>query len=244
MRWGIAEDRAVVELEGDVFSEYGATNRIHAHDEIRLLAPVAPSKIVALGTNFAAHAEEMGRELPSEPKIFLKAPSALVGSDEPIVLPAVEGPVEHEAELAVVVGRTARRVAPGDALAHVFGYTCFNDVTARRLQAIDGVFARAKGFDTFAPCGPWIETETHWEGLTVEGLVNGDLRQRAPATSMVFPVPEALAFISSVMTLLPGDLIAMGTPEGVGPLTPGDEVEVRIDGVGSLVNPVEADEGT
>jgi len=242
-RWGIAEAQAVVELEGDIFADYGATSRIHPLDEIRLLAPVTPSKIVALGTNFVDHAREMGRELPREPKIFLKAPSALVGPGAPIVLPEVEGPIEHEAELAVVIGRRARRVPPERALEHVFGYTCFNDVTARRLQAIDGVFARAKGFDTFAPCGPWIETEIHWERLVVEGWVNGRLRQRAPMGEAVFSVPAALAFISKVMTLMPGDLVSMGTPEGVGPLAAGDEVEVRIEGIGSLVNPVEAEAG-
>lgn len=241
IHWGIAEARAVVEVEGDVFGDYGATSRIHPLEDIRLLAPVAPSKIVALGTNFVAHAHEMGRELPAEPKIFLKAPSALIGTGAPIVLPEVEGPVEHEAELAVVIGRTARRVAPERALDHVFGYTCLNDVTARRLQAIDGVFARAKGFDTFAPCGPWIETDAHWEPLVVEGWVNGQLRQRAPLTDTIFPVPVALSFISNIMTLLPGDVISMGTPEGVGPLAAGDEVEVRIEGVGSLVNPVESE---
>lgn len=241
IRWGIAEAQAVVELEGDVFSDYGATSRIDPLEEIRLLAPVVPSKIVALGTNFVAHAHEMGRDLPSVPKIFLKAPSALIGPGAPIVLPEVEGPVEHEAELAVVIGRRARRVSPEQALDHVLGYTCLNDVTARRLQAIDGVFARAKGFDTFAPCGPWIETEVHWASLVVECWVNGQLRQRAPMAEAIFGVPAALAFISGIMTLMPGDVISMGTPEGVGPLLAGDRVEVRIEGVGSLENPVEAE---
>jgi 2-keto-4-pentenoate hydratase/2-oxohepta-3-ene-1,7-dioic acid hydratase in catechol pathway len=237
-RWAIAEAEALVEIEGDVFARYGATSRIWSLDEVELLAPVAPSKIVCLGTNFADHAAEMGKPLPAEPKIFLKAPSALLGPGRPIELPQVEGSIEHEAELGVVIGKRARHLTPDQALGCVFGYTCFNDVTARRLQAVDGVFARAKGFDTFAPCGPWIQTDLDWRELVIEGLVNGRQRQHAPAGSMIFSVPVALAFISRIMTLLPGDLVAMGTPEGVGPLQPGDEVEVRIAGIGSLVNPV------
>ena len=241
IRWGIAEAEAVVEIEGDVCGRYGATDRIHDLRQVRLLAPVAPSKIVALGTNFKAHATEMGKALPAEPKIFLKAPSALIGPGAAIELPQVEGPVEHEAELAVVISRRARHVSEQTALEYVLGYTCFNDVTARRLQAIDGVFARAKGFDTFAPCGPWVQTDMLWQDLVVEALVNGDLRQRGPLSDAIFGVPAAIAFISRVMTLEPGDVIAMGTPEGVGPLEPGDTVEIRIEGLGSLENPVVAE---
>lgn len=237
-RWGIAQPAAVIEIEGDVFGRYGATDRIHALDAIELLAPAEPSKIVALGTNYADHAHELGRPLPVEPKIFLKAPSALIGPGAAIELPPVEGAVEHEAELALVIGRRARHLDPLHALEHVLGYTCFNDVTARRLQAVDGVFARAKGFDTFAPCGPWLETDLHPAELWLECRVNGELRQRERTAEMIFAVPEALAFISSIMTLLPGDLVAMGTPAGVGPLEPGDEVEVRIHGIGRLRNPV------
>lgn len=239
-RWGIAQPAAVIEIEGDVFGRYGATDRIHPLDAVELLAPAEPSKIVALGTNYADHARELSRPLPAEPKIFLKAPSALIGPGAAIELPPVEGAVEHEAELALVIGRRARHLDPLRALEHVLGYTCFNDVTARRLQAVDGVFARAKGFDTFAPCGPWLETDVHPAELRLEGRVNGELRQRARTADMIFAVPEALAFISSIMTLLPGDLVAMGTPAGVGPLEPGDEVEVRIDGIGRLRNPVVA----
>jgi 2-keto-4-pentenoate hydratase/2-oxohepta-3-ene-1,7-dioic acid hydratase in catechol pathway len=240
-RQGIMEKEAVVEVEGDPFGRYGATSRIFSRAEISLLPPVLPSKIVALGTNFRPHAEEMGREIPKEPKIFLKAPSALIGHRQAIRLPKVPGPIEHEAEVALVIGRVARYVAEDRAIDFVFGYTCFNDVTARELQRRDGVFARAKGFDTFAPAGPWVETEVLWENLEVEGWVNGEMRQRGALMDLVFPVPRVIAFVSSIMTLLPGDMISLGTPAGVGPLLPGDRVEVRVKGIGVLENPVEAE---
>jgi 2-keto-4-pentenoate hydratase/2-oxohepta-3-ene-1,7-dioic acid hydratase in catechol pathway len=242
-RWGILEGEQLVELEGDLFAGYAATERLHPRAEVQLLCPVAPSKIVALGTNFRDHAVEMAKALPVEPKIFLKAPSALVGPGEPIRLPAVPGNIEHEGELAVVLGRRLCDASPETARAAVLGYSCFNDVTARALQRLDGVFARAKGFDSFAPLGPWIETEAVPEELTIECWVNGALRQRGEMAQAIFSVPVALAFISRVMTLLPGDVVAMGTPAGVGPLVPGDRVEVRIEGVGRLENPVTRREG-
>jgi 2-keto-4-pentenoate hydratase/2-oxohepta-3-ene-1,7-dioic acid hydratase in catechol pathway len=237
-RWGLVEGDALLELEGDLFSGYAASSRLHALAEVRLLCPATPSKIVALGTNFRAHAVEMERPPPDEPKIFLKAPSALIGPGEPIRLPAVPGPFEHEAELAVVLGRRIFQASPREARAAVFGYACFNDVTARALQRKDGVFARAKGFDTFAPLGPWLETDVVAEELVVEGWVNGERRQRGEMRAALVSVPEALSFISGVMTLEPGDVVAMGTPAGVGPLEPGDRVEVRIEGIGRLSNPV------
>ncbi len=238
-RWAILEGEVLLELEGDPFSGHTATGRRHPLGAVRLVCPAAPSKIVALGTNFRDHALEMKKALPVEPKIFLKAPSALVGPDEAIRLPPVTGPFEHEAELGVVLGRRLCDASPEAARAAVLGYTCINDVTARALQRLDGVFARAKGFDTFAPLGPWIETDVDPGALVVEGWVNGERRQRGEMAQAIFPVPEALAFISRVMTLLPGDVVAMGTPAGVGPLEPGDRVEVRIQGVGVLSNPVE-----
>ena len=237
-KWGIVEQDAIVEVEGDIFGRYGATKNIYSSDEVRLLAPVEPSKIIGLGSNFPKHAVEMGKTPATHPKIFLKPPSALTGQHSPIRLPEVEGAIEHEAELAVVIGRKAHKVSQSEALDYVLGYTCFNDVTARHYQRIDGLYARAKGFDTFAPCGPWIQMDAHWEDLRIECWVNGQRRQQGELKDALTTVPMAIEFISNIMTLYPGDLIAMGTPEGVGPLQTGDEVEVRIDAIGSLTNPV------
>ncbi len=237
-RYGIVEGQAVVEVEGDIFERYGATSQIYPIDEIELLAPVEPSKIVALGTNFHLHAKEMGREVPDEPKIFLKPPSALIGHQATIVLPKVPGRIDHEAEVAIIVKRLAKNVSAEEALDYVLGYTCFNDVSARALQEKDGVFARAKGFDTFAPAGPWLQTDLVWEKLEVEGWVNGERRQHGALSDLIFGVPQVIAFVSRVMTLLPGDMIALGTPVGVGPLADGDRVQVKINGLGTLENPV------
>ncbi len=238
--YGIVEGQAVVEVEGDIYAGYGATSQIHPLAEVELLPPAVPSKIVALGANFRPHAEEMGHALPTEPKIFLKPPSALLGHGGIIRLPPVEGAIEHEAEIVVVMGSTARHLSPDQVMDHVLGFTCFNDVTARALQKKDGVYARAKGFDTFAPTGPWIETDLVWESLTVEAWVNGSLRQKGALSDLVFSVPEVLSFISRIMTLVPGDMIALGTPSGVGPLRAGDQVQVVAEGIGSLENTVAA----
>lgn len=204
----------------------------------RLCAPVSPSKIVCVGRNYAAHARELGSEVPDEPLLFLKPPSALIGPAAAIELPPASRRVEHEAEVGVVIGSRLRGANAEQARAAIFGITCVNDVTARDLQRKDVQFTRAKGFDTFCPVGPWIETDVALESLRVTGRVNGTLRQQAPVTDMVFSIPELVAFISAVMTLEPGDLIATGTPEGVGPLTPGDAVEVEVSGVGVLRNRV------
>ena len=205
-----------------------------AWSEAELLCPVVPSKIVCVGRNYAAHARELGNEPPREPLLFLKPPSSLVGPGESVILPPASARVEHEAELGVVIGKKARDVGPERALAHVFGYTCVCDVTARDLQRKDGQWTRAKGFDTFCPAGPWIETELDAAKALVECVVNGDVRQQGSTASMVFDVPTLVSYVSRVMTLEPGDLIATGTPEGVGPLAPGDALEVRIEGVGAL----------
>ncbi|NMB76049.1 MAG: fumarylacetoacetate hydrolase family protein [Myxococcales bacterium] len=237
---GLLEGDAIIELEGDIFGGYAATSRVHPLAQTALLPPVVPQKIVALATNFIPHAAEMKKAVPDEPRLFLKAPSALIGHRAPIRLPPHVGSVEHEAEAAVVIGKRARAVREEEALSVVFGLTAFNDVTARELQRRDGVFGRAKGFDTFAPCGPWIDTEALWDELLLECRVNGELRQSARLCEMIFPLPRIIAFVSRVMTLEPGDLIALGTPAGVGPLQDGDTVEVLLEGVGALVNPVRA----
>jgi 2-keto-4-pentenoate hydratase/2-oxohepta-3-ene-1,7-dioic acid hydratase in catechol pathway len=228
-------------VEGDIFGGWkaGATIASNGH---RLLAPLVPSKIVAIGRNYKDHAAELGNPLPVEPMIFLKPPSAIVGPDEPIVMPAGVGRVDHEAELGVVIGTRARHVKEQDASRYVFGLTCVNDVTARELQKKDIQFTRAKGFDTFAPIGPCIVTGLDYhapDGLLVEGYVNGERRQTGSTKSLIFPIDQLIAFVSAVMTLLPGDIISTGTPAGVGPMQAGDSVTIKVAGVGELTNPVQ-----
>lgn len=199
---------------------------------------ITPSKIVCVGRNYAAHAKEMGNEVPSVPLLFLKPPSAVIGSGEPILLPKESAQVEYEAEIGVVVGRRIRRVSEGEAEGAIAGYVCANDVTARDLQRTDGQWARAKGFDTFCPAGPAMRSGLDWRTLEVIGRVNGEERQRARTADMHFRIPALLAYISQAMTLEPGDLVLTGTPAGVGPLRAGDVVEVEVPGIGVLRNPV------
>lgn len=206
------------------------------------MSVVHPSKIVCVGRNYAAHAKELGNELPKAPMLFFKPPSALIGPGEVIVLPAVSQQVEYEAEVGVVIGRQARRVSVDDAMRYVRGFTCGNDVTCRDLQKPDGQWGRAKGFDTFCPVGPRVAEGLAWEELEVVGRVNGVERQRAPVRDMIFSIPVLIAYISGIMTLEPGDLILTGTPSGVGPLADGDVVEIEIPGVGILSNPVRSEE--
>lgn len=200
-----------------------------------------PSKIVCVGRNYAAHAKELGNEVPERPLLFFKPPSALVGPGEAIVLPAASSRVEHEAEIAVVVGKRLHRADLAEAERAIGGITCLNDVTARDLQKTDGQWTRAKGFDTFCPVGPRVAANLDWRELEVIGRVNGEERQRGRTAEMHFSIPDLLSFISGVMTLEPGDLIATGTPAGVGPLADGDVVEVEIPGVGILSNPVRSE---
>jgi 2-keto-4-pentenoate hydratase/2-oxohepta-3-ene-1,7-dioic acid hydratase in catechol pathway len=203
-----------------------------------LLPAFEGSKIVGIGSNYRDHALEMGKPVPTVPKLFLKAPSSVLAHEGAIALPPSTQRVDHEAELGVVIGRTCSRVRVEDALAYVFGYTCVNDVTARDLQREDGAVARAKGFDTFCPVGPAVVTGLDPRALEVGCRVNGVVRQSGSTASMVFQVAELIAFTSSVMTLQPGDLIATGTPAGVGPLSAGDVVEVEVEGIGRLRNHV------
>ncbi len=237
-RFGRLEGEEVILLDGFPAPEARETGVRLPLSAVELLAPTEPSKIVALGLNYRDHARELGMPLPEEPLIFLKPPSAVIGPEEEIVLPRQSKRVDHEAELAVVIGRRAKDVRPEEALDYVLGYTCFNDVTARDLQQKDGQWTRAKSFDTFAPVGPWIETDLDPSDLRVEARVNGQVRQRSSTRELVFSVPEIISFVSSIMTLLPGDLIATGTPPGVGPLAPGDLVEIEIEGIGVLRNRV------
>jgi 2-keto-4-pentenoate hydratase/2-oxohepta-3-ene-1,7-dioic acid hydratase in catechol pathway len=200
-----------------------------------------PTKIVCVGRNYAEHAKELGNAVPERPLLFFKPPSALIGPGEAIVLPAASSRVEHEAEIGIVIGRRLRHASPAVAEAGIGGFTCVNDVTARDLQKTDGQWARAKGFDTFCPAGPAVVTGLEWRRLEVIGRVNGAERQRGSTSEMLFAIPDLLSYISQIMTLEPGDLVATGTPAGVGPLVDGDEVEVEIPGIGILSNPVRSE---
>jgi 2-keto-4-pentenoate hydratase/2-oxohepta-3-ene-1,7-dioic acid hydratase in catechol pathway len=236
-------------LEGEQISilwntpyDGGLNNRVGEFvslSAVKLLAPCEPTKIVALGLNYRDHAAEFGRPIPEEPLLFMKPSTAVIGPDEDIVYPAMSRRVDYEAELAVVIGRPCRHVKAEDFRDYVLGYTCINDVTARDLQKKDGQFTRSKSFDTFAPLGPWIETDIpDPDNLTVEAFLNSEPRQHSSTRNLVFPVGALVAFISRIMTLLPGDVIATGTPAGVGPMQPGDVVEIRVEGIGALRNRV------
>lgn len=239
--YGAVEAEGIRLHRGTPFVAWEPTETVVAWDEARLLAPVIPTKIVAVGKNYADHAEEMGSDVPSSPIIFLKPPTSVIGPLQPIRLPPLSNEVHHEAELAVVMGKIARNVPIEDVGPHILGYTAANDVTARDLQRLDGQWTRAKGFDTFCPLGPAIDTELDpLEGLSLTCRVNGDVRQAGSTSDLVFGVGELVAFVSSVMTLLPGDVILTGTPAGVGPIEAGDRVEVEIEGIGVLINPVVA----
>jgi 2-keto-4-pentenoate hydratase/2-oxohepta-3-ene-1,7-dioic acid hydratase in catechol pathway len=218
----------------------GKDGRTIAKHEATLTAPVTPSKIICVGRNYRAHAKEMGSDVPKEPLLFLKPPSAVIGPDDAIVMPPESERVDHEGELGIVIGRGGRRIARADALSHVFGATAVNDVTARDLQKKDGQWSRAKGFDTFCPVGPVIVTGLDLTALSVACRVRGETRQSGNTRDMIFPVDELVAYISAAFTLLPGDLIVTGTPEGVGPLAAGDVVEVEVEGVGVLSSRVVA----
>jgi len=200
--------------------------------------PVAPSKIVAVGRNYLEHARELGNEVPAEPLLFFKPPSALIGTGDTIRLPRVSQRIEFEAEIGVVIGRRAQRLSVEEAETAIAGFTCLNDVTCRDLQKTDGQWGRAKGFDTFCPVGPRVSGDLDWRDLEVICRVNGVERQRGRSSAMQFSIPMLVAFISGIMTLEPGDLIATGTPAGTAPLQDGDRVEVEIPGVGVLSNPV------
>ncbi len=205
------------------------------------MIPIRPSKIIGIGRNYLAHAKELGNDLPAEPLIFLKPTSALLEPGGTIRLPGVSKQVEHEGEIGVVVGRRLRHATPDEAERAIGGYTCVNDVTCRDLQRTDGQWTRAKGFDTFCPVGPRVVSSMDWRSLELRCRVNGRERQHAKATEMHFPIPLLVSYISGIMTLEPGDLIATGTPAGVGPLNDGDVVEVEIPGIGVLTNPVRND---
>ncbi|HET7875983.1 MAG TPA: fumarylacetoacetate hydrolase family protein, partial [Methylomirabilota bacterium] len=228
----------VIEYAGTPYSTFKKARRKYPLKQTVLLAPVVPTKIVAVGLNYRDHAEEMNLPVPAEPVMFLKPLSALCGPDDPIVFPPQARRVDYEGELAVVIKKRCRSVLPERARHYVLGYTCLNDVTARDLQERDRQPTRAKAFDSFCPVGPCIATDIDPNAVDIETWVNGERRQASNTKNFIFPMEDVIARVSAVMTLLPGDLIATGTPAGIGPLRPGDKVEVRIEGIGSLKNSV------
>ncbi len=237
-----AEGPEIAELAGHPLGTMGSirlTGTRYSLSDVRLLAPIVPSKVVAIGKNYAAHAREMGGEAPDEPVIFLKPSTSVIGPADAIIRPAaLSQRVDFEGELAVVIGKIARNLPPERAMDAVFGYTCANDVTARDLQARDGQWARAKGFDTFCPLGPWIETELDPADLEITTTVNGEKRQNSRTSLLLHDVPALISYVTAVMTLLPGDVLLTGTPDGVGPLEPEDQVSVKIEDIGTLTNRV------
>jgi len=229
-------DNKVGQIDGNIFGEFRRLEANIEYEDVRILPPIVPGKIICVGRNYLAHASEHGVEVPEIPLLFLKPPSSIIGPNETIVLPPQSNRIEHEAELAVVIGKQGRWIDPRDANEYIFGYTIANDVTARDLQNRDGQWSRAKGFDTFCPIGPWVETELNPVDALITCKVNGEVRQMSSTRDMVFPVSQLVAFASSVMTLFPGDLILTGTPAGVGILIDQDEIEIEIEGIGKLVN--------
>jgi 2-keto-4-pentenoate hydratase/2-oxohepta-3-ene-1,7-dioic acid hydratase in catechol pathway len=231
-------DDAVRVLRGTYFEDPLPTGEVVPIDDVRLLAPLLPSKLVCAGKNYQAHAEEWGQKVPEEPLLFLKPSTAVIGPHDPIRLLPISRRIDFEGELAVVIGRLAKDVRSEDAYRYILGYSCANDVTLRTLQRSDDQWCRAKGFDGSCPLGPWIETELDPNDVRVTTRLNGEVRQDASTTDMIFGVATLIEYITSFMTLLPGDAILTGTPAGVGALTDEDVVEVEIEGVGVLSNPV------
>lgn len=233
---GILNGEIVHPTSGTPFGNFKILDKQHTLSELELLAPVDPSKIIAVGLNYIDHANELKMPVPDEPILFMKPPSSVLSPEGEIIYPEMCKQVDYEAELAVVIKNRAKNLSPKEAKEHILGYTCANDVTARDLQKKDGQWTRAKSFDTFSPLGPYIISDINPDNLKIELLLNGLIRQSSTTANMIFNVYQLLSFISKVMTLLPGDVVMTGTPAGVGPLQIGDTVEVRIEGIGSLIN--------
>jgi 2-keto-4-pentenoate hydratase/2-oxohepta-3-ene-1,7-dioic acid hydratase in catechol pathway len=239
VRWGVLRDDALLPLAGSIFEDLVPEGDAIPIGDVRLMAPVLPSKIVAVGRNYRDHAAEMGNPLPVEPLLFLKPSTAVIGPLDAILCPEMSNRVDYEGELAVVIKRKAFRLDDElDVADYILGYACLNDVTARDLQEKDKQFTRAKSFDTFAPLGPCIAVGLDPAALEIKTFLNGKLRQSSNTRHLIFPVPFLVRFISRIMTLLPGDVITTGTPAGVGPMQPGDRVDVQIEGIGTLSNEV------
>ena len=237
--YGVLKEEFLFPVKGSVFRDFRIEDSPVPMSEVFILPPVEPTKIVAVGANYKDHAQEMGRPLPEEPLLFLKPSSAVIGAHDIIAYPLMSKQVDFEGELAVVIKKKARLLTDDDPVEeHILGYTCFNDITARDLQTKDVQFTRAKSFDTFAACGPCIATDVDPSALHVKTFLNGKLRQSGNTRNLIFTVPFLVRFISRIMTLLPGDIISTGTPAGIGPMQPGDRVDVQIEGIGTLSNQV------
>lgn len=239
VKYGIVEGQAIRVLEGDFFNpEVKPTGETVELNRVTLLAPVQPSKVVCVGVNYADHAKEMDHDLPEDPIIFIKPSTSVLAPGGEIVYPPMSQRVDYEAELAVVIGKPLKNASEAEVMAGVFGYTCGNDVTARDLQRKDGQWTRGKGFDTFCPLGPWVVTDFDPAAVDIESRLNGEVKQKSNTRYLINPIPRLLSYISQVMTLNPGDVVLTGTPEGVGPMQPGDEIVVKIAGIGELRNTV------
>ncbi|NIP38829.1 MAG: fumarylacetoacetate hydrolase family protein [Candidatus Dadabacteria bacterium] len=235
--YGIAKDGAITEIDGSPFGSYSIKDTTHNLEEVKILAPCAPSKIVAIGLNYKDHAAEMKKKIPDDPMLFLKPGCSVIGDKDTIKYPShMSERVDYEGELAVIIKKEAKDVSADNAMDFILGYSCLNDVTARDLQNKDIQFTRAKGFDTFAPLGPWIETELDPFNLEIQSFLNGELKQLSNTKNLIFNIPKLIDFISHVMTLYPGDVISTGTPGGIGPMKIGDKVEVKIENIGTLTN--------
>lgn len=238
-KYGVVKNHQVQALDPSPFSAYECVGDEIPFNEIKFLSPVLPTKIIAVGVNYKEHAKEMGHVLPENPLLFLKPPSSVIGHEEIIRYPKTSSRVDYEAELAVVIKKKTKNILPETVKDVILGYTCFNDVTARDLQKKDGQWTRAKSFDTFSAIGPWIVTDLEPSELVVESYLNGELKQSGKTNDMIFDIPHIVSFISSIMTLEPGDIISTGTPVGIGPMQPGDMIDIRIEGIGILRNFVE-----
>lgn len=239
--YGVVEGEKVRVIKGDIFSSDipQLTDKQYTLQDVKLLSPVEPSKVLCIGLNYIDHAQEFGKPIPLEPLLFLKPPTSVIGPQAEINYPPQTANLHYEAELAIVIGKKAKNVKKEDASAYILGYTAANDVTARDLQQKDGQWSRAKGFDTFCPLGPWIETALKDpDNLDIKLTLNGETRQQSNTSMLVFKCAELVEYLSGIMTLLPGDVILTGTPGGIGAMEPGDRVEVHIEGIGSLVNTV------
>ena len=235
-KYGLVEDDVIIEIDGDIFTGFKVTEKKYSIKNVKILAPCLPSKVVAVGLNYTDHAKELGMKVPDEPILFMKPSTSVIGPYDNIAYPAMSKRVDYEAELAVVIKNKTKNIEPKEAHTHIFGYTCLNDVTARDLQKKDGQWTRAKSFDTFCPIGPYIVTDINPDNLKIELLLNGQLKQSSSTSNLIFNVQKLVSFISKVMTLFPGDIIATGTPSGIGPMKRGDKVEVVIEKVGRLRN--------
>jgi 2-keto-4-pentenoate hydratase/2-oxohepta-3-ene-1,7-dioic acid hydratase in catechol pathway len=238
IKYGVIEKEAIREMEGDPFSHFHLTSKIKKIEEAKLLSPCLPSKIVALGLNYRDHAEEVKFPIPDKPLLFIKPSTSVIGPGEAILYPKMSRRVDYEAELAVVIGKVAKNVSEERAADYILGYTCLNDVTARDLQPKDGQWTLSKSFDTFSPIGPWIVTDVDPYQIEISSYLNGERRQHSNTKNLIFGPRQLVSFISWAMTLLPGDVIATGTPSGIGPMAIGDQIDVVIEGIGTLSNHV------